>query len=314
MSETIAEVAAPEAGTTEDDLRAAANAEMDAGDTQQTETTSEASEPEAPEPEPEEEVELSFGAKTLKVAKSAIPEAVLAELDQFTKGVQGDYTQKTQALAEQRKAVEEQQQLFTALSALRGEALASYATGQSLAAEIRQLEGVDLNSLWQSNPDQARQISDTLQAKRGQFQQAVHAVAQHEQAMTAEEQRATAKLIDAGRAEMQRRVKGFDAKGEADLIQYAVSEYGIPEQEARKWPLNASTAAMAWKAMQFDRLQASTKAATAPKPPVAPAAPTRALKPGTGAQGPRDLGALAETDMEAFVRERERQDKARRGR
>jgi hypothetical protein len=311
MSETT-EAAAPEAGTAED-ARAAAAAEMVDDNAPVEDAEPAAVETEQPEAEETpEEVELSFGAKTLKVRKDAIPEDVLAALDDFTKNVQGDYTRKTQEAAEVRKAAEAQRELAEKLVSLKGDALKAYARGQSLADEIQQLEAVNLPELWQSNPDHARWISDTISAKRAEFQRAVEAVAHHEHAMTAEQERAAATLMEAGRAEMKRAVKGFDDKAEAALIEYAVKEYGIPEQEARKWPLNPKTAAMAWKAMQFDKLQAQTKAAAAPKAPAAPAAPVKATKPLTGGNSTRDLEHLAATNMEAFARERARQDAARR--
>lgn len=272
MSETI-EAAAVEAGTAEDDLRDVAA--MEPTETQDDGAEGAEEQAEA-EPEQTEEVEVSFGAKTLKVPKGAIPDAVLAELEDFTKNVQGDYTRKTQEVAEQRKAVEGERELFQKLTTLKGEALKSFSAGQSIAAEIAQLEQIDLNAVWQSDPDQARRISDAISVKRNEFQRHVDAVAHHEATMAAEEQQAIAKLEEAGRAEMQRAVKGFDASAEKALIEYAVKN-GIPEQDAKRWPLNVKTAAMAWKAMQFDKLQATTKAATAVKPPPAPVAPVKAV-------------------------------------
>jgi hypothetical protein len=273
MSETI-EAAAPEAGTADDDLRD--NAPVEAVDTQDDGAETPAEEqPEAVAEEPEE-VELSFGAKTLKVAKSAIPESVLSELEEFTKGVQGDYTRKTQEVAEQRKEVEAKRELFEKLSTLKGEALSAFSAGQRLASEIQQLEQIDLNAVWQSDPDQARRIGDALSIKRAEFQKYVNAVSAHEAAMEAEQQRAIAKLEEAGRAEMRRVVKGFDENAEREMVAYAVKN-GIDEQDAKRWPLNPKTAQMAWKAMQFDKLQAQTKAATAAKPPPAPAAPVKSV-------------------------------------
>ena len=288
MSETT-EAAAPEAGTAEDVL-APERPEYqppaeDAGEAPEGET--EAVEQEQPEAEEIEEIELSFGAKTLKVAKNAIPEAVLAEIQDFTKNVQGDYTRKTQEAAELRKAAEAKAELAEKLVTLKGDALKEYARGQVLADEIQRLERMDLGQVWQSNPDQARQLSDSLSAKRAEFARVVDAVSRHEAAMTAEQERFLATQLEAGRAEMQRAVKGFDDKAEAALVEYAVKNYGIPEQEARKWPLNPKTAQMAWKAMQFDKLQAQTRAASAPKAQNPPAAPVKAVaKQGTAQAAP----------------------------
>ncbi len=272
MSETM-DAAAPEAGTADDDLRD--DVTEVAVDTQDDGEEAPAEEQQQPEPEEIEEIELSFGAKTLKVAKGAIPDDVLSEIEDFTKNVQGDYTRKTQEVAEQRKEVEAKRELFEKLATLKGEALSAFSAGQRLAAEIQQLEQIDLNAVWQSDPDQARRIGDALSIKRAEFQKHVNAVSAHEAAMEAEQQRAYAKLEEAGRAEMRRAVKGFDENAEREMVAYAVKN-GIDEQDAKRWPLNPKTAQMAWKAMQFDKLQAQTKAATAAKTPPAPAAPVKA--------------------------------------
>lgn len=301
MSETMD--AAAEAGTVDDDLR---NDAPQAVDTQND--GAEAADEQQAEAEEIEEIELSFGAKTLKVPKNAIPDDVRAELEDFTKNVQGDYTRKTQEVAEQRKEVEAKRELFEKLSTLKGEALSAFSAGQRVAAEIAQLERVDLNAVWQSNPDQARQISDALNMKRSEFQRHVNAVSQHEATMAAEEQQAIAKLEEAGRAEMLRTVKGFDETAEREMVAYAVKN-GISEQDAKRWPLNPKTAAMAWKAMQFDKLQASTKAATAAKPPTAPAAPVKAVSGKSTATARKSLDDMT---PEEFARFRNAQQFGRR--
>lgn len=270
MSETIE--AAAEAGTVDEALRD--NAPDEVLDTQ--DGGAEGAEEQQTEEQEPEEVELALGAERLKVPKGAIPDEVLEKVQAFAKNIQGDYTRKTQEVAEQRKAAEQERELFSKLATLKGEALQAFSAGQSVAAEIAQLEQIDLNAVWQSNPDQARQISDRLNMARARFQQQVNAVSAHEAAMAAEEQRATAKLEEVGRAEMARIVKGFDTKAEQELVEYAVKN-GIPESDAKRWPLNPKTAAMAWKAMQFDKLKSSATAATAAKPKPAPAAPVRSV-------------------------------------
>lgn len=303
MSETT-EAAAPVAGTAEDDLPTN-QPTTEPVDTQDDDGDDET---EAAEAEPEiEEIELSFGAEKLKVAKGAIPPEVLEKLEGFTKGVNGDYTRKTQEVAEQRKAAESQMELANKLGSLKGDALTAFSAGQRLANEIQQLEAVRIDDLWQSNPDQARQISDALVSKRSEFQRQVNTVASHEAAYDAEQQRFVATQLEAGRAKMGQLVKGFDAKGEADLIQYAVSN-GVPEKDAKNWPLNPTTAALAYKAMQFDRLQAKTKAATAAPPPVAPAAPVRAVS-GKSSATPKNPETMG---MDEYVRWRNSQSARRR--
>ena len=303
MSETMD--AAAEAGTADDDLRdvaahAPTETQDDGADGADGQTQA--------EPEEIEEIELSFGAKTFKVAKGAIPDDVRAELEDFTKNVQGDYTRKTQEVAEQRKEAETKRELFEKLSTLKGEALSAFTAGQRVASEIAQLEQIDLNAVWQSDPDQARRIGDALSMKRSEFQRHVNAVSAHETTMAAEEQRAIATLEEAGRADMRRSVKGFDENAEREMIDYAVKN-GISEQDAKRWPLNPKTAAMAWKAMQFDKLQAQTKAATAAKPPSAPAAPVKAVA-GKATASPRSPDQM--TDDEYYRWEMSKHVKNRR--
>jgi len=302
MSETMDTAA--EAGTVDDDLRATPASEP--VDTQDDGAEGAAEQPET-ETEEIEEIEVSFGAKTLKVPKSAIPDDVREQLEEFTRNVNGDYTRKTQEVAEQRKAVEGERELFQKLSTLKGDALKEFSAGQQKAAEIAELEAIDLRSLRQSNPDQARWISDEIALKRAEFQRHVNAVAQHEATMAAEEQRAYAKLEEAGRAEMRAAIKGFDESGEKALVEYAVKN-GIPESDAKRWPLNPKTAAMAWKAMQFDALQAKTKAATASKPAAAPAAPVKAVA-GKSASATLDWDKMS---PEEFARRRNEIERKRR--
>ncbi len=306
MSETM-DAAAPEAGTVDDELRD--NVPQAPVDTQDDGAESPIEQPE-PEPEEIEEIELSFGAKKLKVPKGSIPEPALAALTEMSDGMNADYTRKTQEIAEQRKVAEVERELYQKLATLKGETLKAFSAGQALAAEIQQLEQIDLNAVWQSDPDQARRIGDALSVKRAEFQKHVNTVSAHEAAMEAQEQQAIAKLEEAGRAEMRRTVKGFDDKAEREMIEYAVKN-GISEQDAKRWPLNPKTAQMAFKAMQFDKLQAQTKAATAAKAPSAPKAPVGSVAGKAATPAPRSPDQMSDAEyfrweMEQHVKSRKR--------
>jgi len=262
----------------------------------------------------EDEIELAFGAKTIKVKASAIPPEVRNELETFTKSVQADYTRKTQELADQRRETQAKIELADKIVALKGESLKAFSRGQALADEIKQLEAIDLQPLWQSNPDQARRVSDMLAAKRAEFDRIVQVVAQYEAAVTAEQERYIAAQFEAGREAMRRAVKGFDEAKERELVEYAVKNYGIPEDEARRWPLNPKTALMAWKAMQYDRIQQRATQASQPKPPPAPAQPVKPIRAQGDTGRSSDLAWLAEHDIEGYARERARQEAAARRR
>lgn len=299
MSETMS--AAAEAGTANDEPRD--DVAIEPVDTQYD--GDDGAEEQPPEPEEIEEIELSFGAERFKVAKNAIPADVLEKLEGFTKSVQGDYTRKTQEVAEQRTAAAKEMELAQKLTSLRGGALNAYSEGRMYVAEIQRLEQYDLRALRQSNPDRAREVSDDLQMYRAELANRSALVNQHESAMDAEQERYVATQLDAGAAEMQRLVKGFDA---TVLVEYA-AKAGIPPAEAAKWALNPKVALFAWKAMKYDALQASTKAATAAKPTQAPAAPVRSVagKPSASARGPDQM-----SDDEYYRWEMEKHVKGRR--
>ena len=72
---------------------------------------------------------------------------------------------------------------------------------------------------------------------------------------------------------MERRVKGFSEKAK-DVVAYAIKS-GIEEREAGRWSLNPIVTEMAYKAMMYDRAQASAKK---PKTVTASAVPISPLK------------------------------------
>lgn len=265
------ETGAPEAGTSADEH---ANTATDNTVEQEASEQDAESEAEAPEPEPPEEIEFDFGGNKLRVPKGSLPDDIAERLDQFTKGTWSDYTRKSQEVAEARKAMEAERSVVQKLGTLRNDALTAYATGLQLRQEIEQLSQVDTNALWQSNPDQARRVSDLLSQKQSEFQRTVAKVSQSEAAASQEEAAHVARTAEEGRAKVLRTVKGFD---EAKVVDYAVKTYGLSEEAAKSWPLNPAGAIMAHKAMLFDKMQAQATKAVA-KPATPPAAPVQPLR------------------------------------
>jgi hypothetical protein len=220
-----------------------------------------------------EEIEFDFGGDKLRVPKGAIPDEIVERLDKFTKGTWSDYTKKSQAVAETMKAAEAQTAFLNRVAALKTDQLSTYASGLQLEAEIDALTKVDLARLWQSDPDQARRVSDTIAQKRVEFERVQAKVAEIGAQFSAEEKARTEALISEGRQKVAKLAPGFD---EAKVVQYAVRTFGIPEDQAKQWPLNPAGAAMAHKAMLWDEMQA--KAAKAVKPAAPPPAPIKPIQ------------------------------------
>jgi hypothetical protein len=220
---------------------------------------------------PPEEIEFDFGGNKFKVPKGSIPDEIADQLDKFTKGTWSDYTRKSQEVAEVRKSVEARAQAVAKLEGINGEVLSAYSKGLQIKAEIEQLRGIDVNALWQSNPDQARRVSDLMAQKSAEFNATVNQVAQLENGLTQAQEAEAARRATEGEALLERRIKGFSSKI-PEIIDYVADTYGIDKSHAAKvWRQDPATAEMAFKAMMFDRMQtAGKKPAPAPQKAAAP--------------------------------------------
>lgn len=250
-----------------------------------------------------EEVEYDFGGNKLKLPKGAVPDELHEQLDRFTKGTWADYTRKSQEVAEQRKSLEAAAAAVQKQRQWSDQALNSYARGLHLKERIAQIESA-LPQLWQQNPDEARKWSDTKTAMLHDLQRTVEETAEYEKQATLAEQQESARRAEEGRAIVNKAIKGFDTQV-GEVIDYVVKTYGISKQDADTWPLNPPAAMMAWKAMQYDRMQAKLQA----KPKPAPAKPVTAVAAKGGASVSSDP---ANMDMDQYAAWFEqRQKKAR---
>ena len=223
-----------------------------------------------------EEVEYDLGGgQKVKFAANATAKEVMEAAQAAFKGVEANYTKKQMAVAEQSKALEAEKQAVEKLRNLNDNALDQYSRGLAVKQELEQLQRIDLNTMWQSNPDQARRVSDRVSQKQAEFQRIVNNVSQIEAEQARAEQEITRRRLDEGKAEVERRIPGFAGKYADAVMKYAIAN-GVPEKDAGNWPANPIVTQMAWKAMQFDAL--TEKAAKAAKPKPAEAQPVEASK------------------------------------
>jgi hypothetical protein len=229
----------------------------------------------------EEEVEYDFGGgQKVRFPANATAKEVMEAAQKAFKDVEGNYTRKSQSVAEQAKAIEADRTAVEMLRNLNGAALEEYSRGLSVKKELEQLQRYDINALWQSKPDQARRVSDLLSQKQAQFQQIVNRVAQIESEQAQTEVAEVTRRSEEGKREVERRIPGFAEKHASELVKYAVSK-GIPEGEAGNWSRNPTVTEMAFKAMQYDAMQAKAKAATKPRPATATPVPASRSKGGS---------------------------------
>ena len=249
-----------------------------------------------PEAEPEEELrEYNFGGTKLELPRDAVPAELSEAIDKYTSELNSDYTQKSQANAEERASLAAQSESAEKIISLNGEALQTYSTGLQLRQELEALSQIDVNALWQSSPDQARRVSDQISQKQAQFQQIVTTVGQQEQALDEAQQVELVRRRDEGVAQLDREIKNFSTEVAPELIKYVVNSYGLEQSEAERWALNPSVTKMAHKAMLFDRMQAKTTSQPKPKPKQAE--PVVAPKGGAKSAGSRDPNKMSMSQL-----------------
>lgn len=242
---------------------------------------------------PPEEHEFDFGGNKLRVRKDQVPEELAAEIAKFTKGTWSDYTRRSKDVAERAKSLETREKVVETLQTLNGEALETYSRGLAMRQEIEQLSKIDLNALWQSDPDQARRVSDAISQKQAELSQIVHRVGALETKAQTEQQAEIARRRDEGAREVEKRIPEFAKKHLNDVAEYMVAR-GLPKEEVANWPLNPIYVETAFKAMMWDRMQAKAKQAAKPKP--AQAQPVRPMQ-GKGGGAAKDIAHMSAAEM-----------------
>lgn len=245
---------------------------------EETEETTEEPEPEESEPE---EIEFDFGGNKLNVKASEVPPEVAEKLDKFSKDIWSDYTKKSQANADTARSLQARATALETMAGLNGEALNAFSQGKGIKAEIEQLSQVDMQALWQDNPDQARQLSDRLSAKQAELQNIIQAVDQYEHQLSTARQAELERLSNEGRQVLDRKYKGFSSEIAPKLEAYAIKS-GIPETEAKTWASSPVVAEFAYKAMLYDQMQAAKQPKVTPKP----ATPVAAMRNKGGSTKP----------------------------
>jgi len=192
-----------------------------------------------------------------------------------------DYTQKTQEVADQRRAVEERAQALQQREQVLGASFEKAVEFRQVQDRLAQFEALDWNALVDADPAQAQkltiayqQLQREAQAKLSELQQTQ---AQAQQLTETQRQQ----LLTEAMSDLRARLPGFGPKTVEQIRKAAEEHYGIKGEEldglvdARH--VHVLHDAMKWRELQAKRPQAMQK--------VAEAAP--AIKPQAAPQKPR---------------------------
>jgi hypothetical protein len=202
-------------------------------------------------------IEAEYEGKTYRVPKE-LKDALLR---------QGDYTRKTQEVAELRKAAEERARFVQSQEQLMSVTFDKAAELKQIQTQLAQFEQLDWQALSDSDPVQAQKLliarqnlDRSLQQKAQELQQAQaqyqHLTVQHRQQMLQEQSK-----------ELKQRLPDFDSKM-AERIRSAVKQYGYGDEELSNVTdarlVHVLHDAMRWRELQEKRPEAMKKVAQAP--------------------------------------------------
>jgi len=209
------------------------------------------------------------GDSTLSLPVDSLTDEISEKIKVFSDSVESNYAKGKQQLADDRGALGVKEKALHNLSTLNDTTLNTYSIGLRLKDEINQLSQVDINDLWKSNPDQARQVSDALGRKQSELQSVISHIGQQEQELSQAQQVEVERRREEGIGILNQKYKNFSVEQSPKLVKYAVSK-GMSAQDANNWALNPIVAEMGYKAMQYDDMQKKIKANPKPKKVVLP--------------------------------------------
>lgn len=188
-----------------------------------------------------------------------------------------DYTRKTQEVAEQRRAFEQQQAQEKEHIQRQRQHIQDYAQIHALDMQIKQFEGVDWQKMIEADPVEAMKLDRqyrTLAEMR-------HGIATRIQQVEAQEafsqQQHVAKLIEEGREVLKREIPNWSEQTQKAVSEYAISFGFKPEEVAQV--IDPRHVKVLHKAMLYDQMM--KKAATTPKAEVKPVSKVSASRDGS---------------------------------
>ncbi|MGB0697646.1 MAG: hypothetical protein ACPGOY_18490 [Rhodospirillaceae bacterium] len=231
-------------------------------------------------------IELELGGTKHRIDRADMSDEAVEKVQGFAKSLHSDYTRKTQEVAEQRRHAKATQTELNALVGLNDDQLSLLANGRILNSKLMEMRSLLTEGLWQSNPNQARRLSDEISRTQAQFEAMQLEANLFEQQIQAAQSNIVENAIKQGKAKVLRSIKDFD---EPALIEFAI-ENGIPEESARNWAQTPEVTILIHDAMRY---RALTKQTTkAPTRTVKSTKPVKAIK-GKGTAMPPMPGTAA---------------------
>lgn len=228
-----------------------------------------------PEPDGTEQIadpddeEIDYEGEKFKVPKKL--------KDAFLR--QQDYTQKTQTVAEERKAVEAERESIKQQAQANQQYLAEVAEAVALNKQVEQLQKINWQELIETDPVQAMKLDRQMREAAAMRDQLAQSITQRQQQQALQTQQEAAKRMQEAEATLSREIPNWSSPETKQKLWKAGEALGIPKETLATvqelWIVRALN-----KAAQYDQLIA--KQTTKPKPeaqekPVTRIAATKAV-------------------------------------
>lgn len=196
--------------------------------------------------------------------------------------MQKDYTQKTQEVAEQRKALEAEQERIRSIETSQRQNLKSYAEITAIDAQLEEYKEVDWNAAFNENPTLAQQhqfrygqLKEEKQAKENELK------TQESQALNLQQQRA-AQQLEQSQRRLASEIKGWSGDTAKNVASQA-NEMGFSKDflhalNTGVFPDAVPMIKALHKAAEYDKMLNSAKKVQ--KAPVVEIKPTKRVKGG----------------------------------
>mgnify|MGYP003112834771 CR=1 FL=1 len=225
----------------------AEEAEADEVDADEVDDAEEGDDDEAKEAE---EVEAELFELTLDDGtKVEVPQSAK---DAFMKNA--DYTQKTQSLSEQRKALEADRQRFQQAIKMQTQFTEADSNVRVIDSQLAQYEGIDWNTWGQQDPASAQQAQIQLGALREQRGQAVQELQKLQAEAQQTESREIARQTEENRQKVATAVADWSSDTERAIFDYGLKS-GLSESQLASTNYDPAVLSILNKARLFDELQ-----------------------------------------------------------
>lgn len=215
--------------------------------------------------------EIEFNSKAYKLPR---------EIASAVKDMQKDYTVKTQAVAEQRKAFEAQAQFHQ-------ENIKEVAQLEALNSSLSEFAQLDWVAVSQQDPAMFQQLSAQqrqLESKRNELAGNLNAKYQKN---TLEKQLQEAKLAEESESEIKRIIKDWSPELDVKLQSFAANRYGFPKEHVADYKKDPKVAKLLHDA--YIGQQIIQKQMSKPKPVDAKPATSLSAKSTTVSKNPASM-------------------------